>query len=193
MDGAYEARDPSIEVHGESVLVVLAGMKAAAWLAEQILRDNGIDDPQPDGWYPRQAWISAFHTIGEKVGPLTLRRIGMSVFGDQDWPPEIDDVHAALGSIDIPYHMEHRRNGEMFFDPETGTMREGIGHYAYTGTGETTGTMACDDPYPCEFDAGIIEATVRRFGSATATAQVSHVGDACRKTGDDTCTYAISW
>lgn len=65
------------------------------------------------------------------------------------FPPEINTIEKGLAAIDIAYHMNHR-GGE-------------IGHYKFQSTGNNSGKMVCDNPYPCEFDRGIIEAMAQKF------------------------------
>ena len=125
-------------------------------MAFEILAKNGIKDLKPNEWYPQQAWLDAFKSISETIGPFTLCIIGKKIPENAQWPPEINEIHAALSSIDIAYHMNHRIDDKILFNPETGEMSEGIGHYKYTITSETTGTMVCNNPYPCDFDRGII-------------------------------------
>jgi len=189
----FQAFDPSIEVNGQTVLAVVKGMPLAPWLAEQILASEGVSNPQPGEWYSQQAWLNAFRIVSEKVGPLTLHKIGQSIPDNADWPPGIDDIHAALASIDVAYHLNHRRGTTVLMDLETGTMEEGIGHYAYEGVDDTHGTMVCENPYPCDFDSGIIEATARRFQTPDAALTIVHGPKSCRKRGDESCTYHISW
>jgi len=189
----YRAFDPDIEVNGQTVLAVVAGMGAATWLAEKMLRDEGIDDPRPGEWYSQQAWLNAFKAVADKVGVLTLHKIGTSIPDNADWPPEIEDIHGALASIDVAYHLNHRKHGTILMDMGTKTMREGIGHYAYTRTDDGSGTMVCENPYPCDFDMGIVEATARKFHTPGAPINVAHEGGSCRKKGDEACTYLVSW
>jgi hypothetical protein len=55
--------------------------------------------------------------------------------------------------------------------------------------------MVCTNPYPCEFDRGLIDATALRFlPSGVGDIRVTHeASDHCRKTGDDFCTYRVDW
>jgi hypothetical protein len=163
--------------------------------ALRILADNGIDQPRPGQWYSQQAWLDSFQTISNRIGPATLFVIGQKIPENAQFPPSLDTIEKALPAIDVAYHMNHRLRGETLFNPGTGQMKEGIGHYTFTKTGPSRGEMVCDNPYPCEFDKGIIDAMVRRFKpSGSIVAEVIHDDRApCRKKGADSCTYAISW
>jgi hypothetical protein len=189
----FQAFDPEIEVNGQTILSVVKGMLTGGWLGEKMLRDEGIDEPKPGEWYGQQAWLNAFRNISEKVGALTLRKIGNSIPETADWPPQINDVHGALASIDVAYHLNHRKQGTILFDLETGAMSEGIGHYTYATAGDAEGRMVCENPYPCEFDLGIIQAAANKFKPEGAAVVVEHEAGSCRKDGAEACAYHVSW
>lgn len=82
--------------------------------------------------------------------------------------------------IDVAYHMNHR-GGE-------------IGNYEYQKTGERSALMICCNPYPCDFDRGIIESMIRRFKPKDSLMpMVDHNQDICRKKGDELCKYIVTW
>jgi len=176
----FVAFSPAVEVNGQTVLAVVAGMGAFKDIAHEILTDKGIVDPQPGEWYSQQSWLDAYKDVAEKLGAKTLTQIGKSIPENADFPPDIDTIEKALASIDVAYHMNHR-GGE-------------IGHYNYTQVDEKSGKIVCDNPYPCDFDFGIITAMARRFSPQGVFADVSHDDtQPCRKKGAETCTYMISW
>jgi hypothetical protein len=176
----FKAMTPGAEVNGQTVLSVVDGMGGFKSLALTILKNNGIVDPQPNQWYSQQAWLDAFRTIADQVGPNTLFQIGKKIPENAAFPPEINSIESGLAAIDVAYHMNNR-GGE-------------IGHYAYTGNGSRSGKMECNNPFPCDFDRGIITAMATRFAPAGSIVKVAH-DDArpCRKTGGNSCTYLISW
>src|SRR5262245_55900026 len=104
-------------------------MGAFRSVAVRILSKNGIVDPRPDRFYPHTAFMGAFRTIGEEVGPNTLYQIGRQVALEGHVPPQIATPEDALGSLDLAYYSQHR-GGD-------------IGHYHYVITGERSGTMVC--------------------------------------------------
>lgn len=63
----------------------------------------------------------------------------------------------------------------MTFDGQDGAMLEGIGPYGYERRVDKRIRSRCNDPYPREFDRGIIETMARRF---RADAEVTHRLDA---------------
>jgi hypothetical protein len=177
----FQAFEPGVEVIGRTVYTIVAAMGVTRSLALLILRQNGIDNPQPAEWYSQQAWLDAFRDISRQLGGPSLWKIGLKIPENAIFPPEIDSLEGALRSIDVAYHMNHR-GGE-------------IGHYTLQEFGANSAVMVCNNPYPCDFDRGIIEAMANRFrphpGSAVRVAHDD--SQPCRKTGGDACTYLLSW
>lgn len=196
----YEALEKDIEVNGQTVWAIVDGFKAFTLLASQYLLDEKIGDKgpegiavvRPDAWYSQEAWLRVFKKIGAEVGDSVLYQIGLSIPRNAKFPPWVMDVHSAIKSIDVAYHMNHRKAGQEMFDPSTGKLLEGIGHYGYEGVANARKVISiCANPYPCAFDRGIVTTMARRFAPM---AQVVH-DDArpCRKKGDDSCTYVVTW
>ena len=176
----FQSYAPGVMVNGQTVLSVVKGMGAFSKTASEILARHGIPSPDPAGWYPQQAWLDAFQEISKSIGPRTLNQIGLSIPANAKFPPGIDSVEKALGSVDAAYHMNHR-GGE-------------IGHYKFTKTAEKQGLMECQNPYPCDFDRGIVEAMVRRFlPPGTAPKVVHDPSKPCRAKQGNSCTFQIYW
>lgn len=176
----YTAASPNVEVNGETVYAIVDAMDAFKSRALAILTENNISNPKAGQWYKQQDWLNAFKNISEKLGKATLFAIGQKIPENAQFPPEINDVHKALSAIDVAYHMNHR-NGF-------------IGNYKYSQTGERTGRMVCDNPYPDEFDRGIIIAMVRKFSKQNSMVTVTVDPNApVREKGGDSTTYDIKW
>jgi hypothetical protein len=177
----YRAYSPLVEVNGETVLSVVDGMGAYKTKALQILKDNGIDNPRPGQWYSQQNWLNAFKTIAQSIGTSTLLQIGKSIPENAKFPPEIDNIHKALAAIDVAYHMNHR-NGE-------------IGNYKYEKINDKSVKIICKNPYPTDFDKGIIESMAKKF-KPQGTLFVKVTVDATqpqRNQGGESDTYIITW
>jgi hypothetical protein len=176
----FKAFSANVEVNGETVLSIVEGMGSMKSMAVQILADAGIRDPRPGQWFKQQAWLDAFRKISESIGANTLSQIGQKIPENAKFPPEIDTIEKALSAIDVAYHMNHR-GGE-------------IGHYNCKAGGAGTATMECVNPYPCDFDRGIIVAMARRFAPGGSKARVTHDDAApCRKKGAESCTFQVAW
>jgi len=170
----------NVEVNGQTVLAIVNGMGAFRSVALEILKSHNIDNPKAGSWYPQQAWLDAFKEIKGRIGTATLFQIGQKIPENAELPPQIDSIEKALESIDVAYHMNHR-GGE-------------IGRYAYSKLGPNQGKLVSANPYPCEFDLGLVTSFARRFSPVGHPARVAH-DDAqpCRRKGGGSCTYLVSW
>lgn len=178
----FKSFQDGVEINGESVLSIVDGMGVFKKRAFEILSKNGIDNPESGKWYPQQNWLNAFKEISEKMGTKTLFYIGQKIPENAKFPPQINSFDTALEGINMAYHMNHR-NGE-------------IGYYKYLGrTSNKEARMLCENPYPCDFDMGIIEAMVKRFKPEDAkSVSVKHdEKSSCRKNGHDKCEYIVFW
>ena len=177
----FKAFAPNVEVNGATVNSVVEGMGAFKVRALQILTECGITNPENEKWYSQTSWLNAFKIISESIGSSTLYSIGMKIPENAKFPPEINSIEKALASVDVAYHMNHRGGF--------------IGTYKFQSTGERSGVMVCTNPYPDDFDRGIIEAMARKFKPKdSGIVKVVHDDSAlCRKKGADSCTYKISW
>lgn len=176
----FVACSPMVEVCGAGVMSVVEGMGAFKTTALQILQNHGISDPKLETWYSQQAFLNAFKEIAEKIGQATLRMIGNKVPETALWPPNVTTVQQALELLNVAYAMNHRK-GE-------------IGSYDFVSLDERSGKMVCDNPYPCSFDWGVIEATARKFSAGQELPFVTHDdSQPCRNKGGDSCTYFIRW
>lgn len=189
----FEAFVKGVEVNGQTVLSVVNGMIAKEY-ARKVLEDNGIIDPKPGSWYSQQNWLDAFRAIAERIGPLALNSIGRKIPESADWPPQVNSIETALASIDVAYHMNHRINGELMYNAVNGAMKEGIGHYGFEKVSGREIKMVCENPYPCEFDKGIILAAANKFKPTDVSVILiaKEIGS-CRKKGERSCTYVIRW
>jgi hypothetical protein len=119
-----------------------------------------------------------------------LAEIGSRIPQIAQFPPGIDSLPAALASLDAAYHLNHRVNGRIMFDVVTGTITEGIGHYSCTLDEEArSAKMSFDNPYPCDFDRGILLGMGKRFARRVS---VEH-GAGCRMEGAAQCRYSLRW
>lgn len=180
----FIAFNKNAEVNGETAIsVVHVFPEFIKNIGYKILKDNGIDNPQPGKWYNQQAWLDAFKEISRKFGDNTLFEIGKVIPKNAKFPSEISNLQKALLSIDIAYHTNHR-GGE-------------IGNYKLTSFNESAknAVMVCKNPYPCEFDRGLITSMLRSFKSKAAIAfdVVTDTTKPRRKTGADSSTYNIIW
>ena len=193
----YRAFEPGIEILGAALMATFGGFGPLRSIVDRMLcREGLVDSGAPgdgvdvDSWYSQQAWLDALREVDERYGTEVLFSIGAEIPNNAVFPASPVDAHSAVQSIDIAYHLNHRRGGRIMYDAASGTMLEGIGHYGYERLGERQILTTCVTPYPCEFDLGIVATMVRRF---EPTAIVEHVGSECRRHGAQACTYALRW
>jgi hypothetical protein len=191
--------ESGIEAYGMSVDAFVDAFKLFPSIALKKLVSHGVGTVnakgeiviERDSWYPLGNMLAAVEGIATNVGPRALFQMGQHVPKHAPFPPTITDIRSGLASLDAAYHMNHRKNGKPMFDQATGRKMSGIGHYVTTDTGPRKITVVCDNPYPCDFDRGIIAGVAQRFERA---AKVTHDDHAtCRKSGADSCTYHITW
>ncbi|MEN9444973.1 MAG: hypothetical protein RIS47_1864 [Bacteroidota bacterium] len=175
--------DPNVEVNGRTIMAFVTAMPAFQSTFESILSESGLVNLQPDDWYPQSKWLNAFEKVGKKLGSNTLFTIGKAIPENAEFPPQINNLRSALESINMAYQMNHRF-GE-------------IGYYKLIAFNDDlrTAIMECMNPYPSDFDRGIITTMVRKFkpiSSLVITVELDH-NKPTRLNGSDSCTYRISW
>ncbi|MEN7551230.1 hypothetical protein AAG747_25150 [Rapidithrix thailandica] len=179
----FKAFDKNVEVNGQTVLSVVNSLNFGKESRLDILAQNGIENPESGKWYKQQLWLNAFQEIHKVLGDNTLFMIGKAIPQNADFPKEIDTLRKALLSVDTAYHMNHR-GGE-------------IGNYQLVAFDEQNrkAVMICNNPYPSEFDRGILTSMVRKFRPKDSYKcdVVLDVTKASRLEGGESCTYLITW
>jgi len=133
----------------------------------------------PDAQFSLVKFLGAMSELQDQFGGPFMRKVGSFIFDKAVFPPGIDTIAKGLELVNTAYYMNHS---------EEAAGR--IGGYKWLATGERSGRMVLDNPYPCAFDLGIIETISRRFES---TAKVEHEPGSCRHDGQDTCVYRVEW
>jgi predicted hydrocarbon binding protein len=174
---ALETFEDGVEVSGRTVLQVVEGMpESAEHKARRILADRGIEDPDPDAWYPQEVWLGTFEEIGERMGEATIRQIGRTVASNIGLD-DATDLQAAVAAVDRAYEVNHRGGdaGSYEAHEEDGAVR-----------------VVCRTPHPCPFDEALVKAVAKRIED-DGVVRVEEVDDRCRADGGDACVYEVSW
>ncbi len=174
---------PGVEVKGQSLLSIVNAIEFGKEVRLAILKKHGIENPVPDGWYSQEKMMNAFKEIADQIGNNTLFAIGKSILENVVFPPQIDDLEKALHSIDMAYQMHHRGG-------DTGCYK-----LVKFDSKKREAIMECKNPYPSEFDRGIISAVLRRFKPKDSF-KYDVVLDLMKETrlkGAYSCTYWITW
>ncbi len=176
--GAFKVLEKGVEVNGQTVLSVIHGMEFFEQKALKILEAQGIKDPEPGQWYCQQAWLNAFKIIADEIGPYALYCIGEKIPDNADFPEDMNTLHDQLLPFILAYHMNHR-GGE-------------IGSYEFYKVEDGEMYLTCKNPYPCEFDRGIIAGIAKQVTPGDHYSLVLHDDSGpCREKGDGSCTYLI--
>lgn len=178
----FECPDPTVTVHRGGIDAFLAAFGVYRSRGEKVvLRHLGITelDPRPDAVYSVALYLGAMKELQDQFGTAFLHKVGTFIFENDVRPPGLDSVEAAMAVTNERYYSNHQN-------------AEGkIGGYYWTKTGERTGHLVCDNPYPCAFDHGLIASTCKLI---SATANVSHDETGpCRHKGGERCTYVVEW
>ena len=190
----YEA---DIQVNGATIGSVIDGMESFGNLGLIILAEFGLADLEKSTstWYSQELWLKAFNRIADVVGDEALFKIGQKIPENAEFPPNMKGIVNGLRSIDVAYHINHMNvKGEILYDDNRDPkMLSGIGNYILVEDKVTdhSAIMRCQNPYPCDFDRGIILTIARKFASPQA--EVTHMQGSCRKLGHDTCNYFVKW
>lgn len=190
---------PGVEVRPEVVGLFRAGFDLFPSLAPKYLRKLGLvpeEEGMPPGslrTVPLDRWLSLFDAVLAEIGPNALFNLGARIIANPHLQrPAQADLESTLRHIDVAFHMSHRKDGQPMFDPGTGAMQEGIGHYrVQQGGSRKTLLIRCDTPYPCALEHGIVSGVAKQV---EARAVVVHEHPhRCRSSGSPFCVYAVSW
>lgn len=173
----YKAFASDNEVVGGGIL---ASVNAFGYIdIQDHLEKHGLKDIEPEGWYSQQAYLDLMRELDE-TKHFNLVAIGMKIPDSVPFPPEIDNIEKALASLGHAYAMNNRGSD--------------IGYYRFESLGEGHGKLYCKNPYPSDFDYGIIYRLIQKF-RATGQSFTVRRDDSIpnRKTGADECVYEVEW
>lgn len=181
---------PGITVAGQTVRVFTDALQSFPVLREAILEVLRVQVVEDDVWFPQELVLRTYQKVDHLLGGRGLERFGKTVPPLVVLPPTITGAHDVLSQLDVVFHLHHCRDGARMFDPATGAMLEGIGHYGYERVGEREVRMVCDNPYPCRFDLGLCHGFAALFEPSAAA---QHEPGSCRAHGDPACAHRIRW
>jgi hypothetical protein len=174
----YQTFHPENQALGSAILAAMAALDAEH--VKKVMQSNGLEEVDPATWYSQDLELNILKSINTG-NFLDLVSVGMKIPEIAAFPPNIQDVHVALGLLDMAYHMNVRGPN--------------VGEYTYEKLGERSAKITAHNPYPSDFDYGLIYALVKRFRPADSQA-ISVKRDETkpnRKKGGDSCEFTISW
>ena len=182
----------NIEVRAKSAKNVADSSGFFKPLFESFAKSMNILSVDPDGWMSRDVAFKSFSFFSKLLGPNALYRMGKSVGKNILTIKLIDTFDQAVLNLDKVYHLNHRQDGKVMYDIETGEIIDTIGHYNTFKITDNEFRVEVSSPYPCEFDRGLIEEYVRKY-IGNKDVHVRHKpGSPCKKNGMDICSYTIT-
>lgn len=178
----FIAFDNNVLVTGAAISSVINALSPNKDKRIKILKKYNIN-PELDKWYNQQDWLNAFKEMYELIGTTTLFLIGKAIPKSAKWDNGFNNLKGALESINIAYHLNHK-NGE-------------IGDYSLIKYDELSKSaiMVCKNPYPSDFDRGIIAYILRKYKSQDSLDYGVYLDKSkeTRLMGGESCTYNIYW
>jgi len=178
--------DTGVEVKGQTVRLVVDGLdehpETSASQGREFLAENGIEDPNPEDWYSLRGLVRTLDAVESEYDEEVLTHLGSKIPESVEWPSDVTSATGGFETVDEAYQLNHR-GGD-------------IGYYEFAEVGDRERRVTCANPYPCPFDRGIIQGTLRAFGeefSYTPMVFVRETSDHCRAEGGTKCTYRVSW
>ncbi|MGB1286071.1 MAG: hypothetical protein ACPG7F_06020 [Aggregatilineales bacterium] len=174
----YIAFHPDNEVLGSASISALLALDEIN--VKVLLEKHNLSSSQDD-WNPQQYELDLMRELAEGDF-FNMIKVGMKITEIAKLPPEIQTVHQILGSMNAAYHMNVR-------GPD-------IGCYGYEKLSDRSARVICTNPYPSDFDYGLIYNFTRRFAPSD-TEFVRVVRDDSipnrKNGGSDTCIYTVEW
>lgn len=103
----FVAGTPEALVLGQVVQAFLSNLEAH--LIEPLLPKHGLDNIDPEKWYPHQAWLDTLKDLSEMPGGSTaLVAFGKKVVETAAMPPEIDSIPKVLAALQAIHHLNLR-------------------------------------------------------------------------------------
>lgn len=157
----FEASTATAEVLGQTVLAFSTGDHAAA--IRPLLPLYGLDQVEPDAWYPHQSWLNVLRDISLRPdGETLLIAFGRQVVNRAVLPSPQTGIVSMLHQINIIHHMNLRN-----ILPEEGYTIQVINekrYLVYHNTGN-----------PIMAIYGFISELVNRSKGPTETVSVQHI------------------
>lgn len=190
----YKSFETGIEAGGNELPIIAMGTLGPNQRTA-ILEKYGLNAAS-GSWNDLQSLLDAMKEVADTIGEMNLFLIGKAIIDGTQFPP-MDGLESALRAVDVAYHMNHKKNGKHMFDPATGQMTEGIGHYELTKFDDINkeAVMICKTPYPSKFEEGLLSQLVKRFKPSDSLFPKIKLDPTkeSRINGGETCTFIINW
>ncbi len=173
--------DPGTEVSGRAMMALYSCMDKEHIMP--IMHKHGLSDKfDVDSWHPMQLWLDIFQEIIDQQGfqgTLNLVDIGHRYADTALLPEDVSTLDDAIIAVNDTYQLNHRSGY--------------AGELSIVIMGDGQMQIIDHTPYPCDFTYGMLYGLASRFKKEGRTPIVRHDDYSCRKRGDDTCTYDVTW
>ncbi len=144
----FQPSTPEAEFLGAILMTFTNNLRAD--VIQPVLKRHGLEDIQPDQWYPQQPVLNVLREIEQRHTFEELVAIGMKVMEFSPLPPTIHDIESALLFLNVGHHMTARN-----IHPEENIQVEKLSptHFRVTSNA----------PSPAFLAYGTIWGFVRRF------------------------------
>ncbi|MDC0712895.1 hypothetical protein POL68_30820 [Stigmatella sp. ncwal1] len=171
----------SVEVMGNTARTLFGVVGLLEQETRRIITAHGIPALAQQAWYPLQKLLLCLNDIRSHIGPYTVHALGRHTARHITFAPSVDSFGESLFSLNEVYRMHHRGSGE-------------IGGFHYQPQSGRSAHVRCDNPYPCEFDQGLLESLFELFPPPESfRLRVTHAPASCRSKAADTCVYHLQW
>lgn len=167
----FIALNPDAQVIGRAIMGVAMALGDSA---HPILQKYGLDQLDPNGWYPQQAWLDVLREV-DQGDMFDLVAIGKEVAGLVPLPGEVDSVESVIMMMGETYRFNNRNC--------PGTSK-------CVKVGSTRIDLTISDPYPRNMVYGVIWGFARRFAPKVI---VRYPNDQPCPTEAESCTFIVSW
>jgi hypothetical protein len=100
----FVAGTPQALVLGQVVQAFAQNLEAD--MIQPLLPKYGLDNIDPEKWYPHQSWLSLLKDLGDMPGGSTaLVAFGKKVVETAMMPPEIDSIPKVLAALQAIHHL----------------------------------------------------------------------------------------
>jgi predicted hydrocarbon binding protein len=164
-----------LEISGDAIIPVIRAF-SLDFLSKKLLTKYQLENVTKGKYYNMQKYLNLLHEVEHNM-PRMLYKIGEHIFTEAVFPPQIKTLEEALQSVDVAYYMNHNKQAE-----------GEIGHYHSEKVNDDEFVMTLTNPYPCNFDQGIIQGIANKFKKKIV---LRHDEDSCRQKGDSECKYFI--
>lgn len=142
--------DPDLELNGQTARSLVENVNQDD--TNPFVSENGLDNIDPEAWYPVQDVLNVMNSIAESGSPMShYVAIGMKAAELSYLPPEVSEM--SFGEFLVAYgqiYPQHHRNGDAgTVDPEQ--------------LSPTHVRLAIDVPYPDDVMYGVIFGFARRL------------------------------